>query len=145
MRLITSLPCMVLLITALVAGAAGKVGAMKDIDIFEWEKRIILINSDNDLEGITAILDDADYEIRDRHIYWFILNKSKVVSNYAGEIGKNFAINMRKKYFADGLGSVVLIGKDGGVKRRAEKLDLENLFALIDTMPMRQSEMARKK
>jgi hypothetical protein len=40
---------------------------------------------------------------------------------------------------------VVLVGKDGGVKRRlaGERLDLRALFALIDTMPMRREEMRR--
>jgi len=41
---------------------------------------------------------------------------------------------------------VVLLGKDGTVKRRqkTERLDLAALFALIDTMPMRQEEMRRR-
>ena len=38
--------------------------------------------------------------------------------------------------------SVLLIGKDGGVKlRSAEPVGAERLFALIDTMPMRRQEM----
>ena len=37
---------------------------------------------------------------------------------------------------------VVLVGKDGGVKLRAdEPVAAERLFALIDTMPMRRQEM----
>lgn len=39
---------------------------------------------------------------------------------------------------------VVLIGKDGGIKARSETtLSNSELFALIDSMPMRQQEMAR--
>ncbi|WP_202405758.1 MULTISPECIES: DUF4174 domain-containing protein [Halomonadaceae] len=37
--------------------------------------------------------------------------------------------------------SVVLIGKDGGVKQRSRGLDVAGIFSLIDTMPMRQREM----
>ena len=37
---------------------------------------------------------------------------------------------------------VVLVGKDGGIKeRRTEKFEIEELFAIIDAMPMRIREM----
>jgi hypothetical protein len=40
--------------------------------------------------------------------------------------------------------AVLLIGKDGGVKFRATRpVAAEELFALIDTMPMRRQEMKR--
>ena len=41
---------------------------------------------------------------------------------------------------------VILIGKDGGVKRRAAlKTDLREIFLQIDGMPMRQEEIRAKK
>jgi len=40
--------------------------------------------------------------------------------------------------------AVILIGKDGGEKYRTNKLlPAEDLFALIDAMPMRKAEMAK--
>ena len=36
---------------------------------------------------------------------------------------------------------VLLIGKDGGVKLRGDELDVQRIFDLIDTMPMRIREM----
>jgi hypothetical protein len=40
--------------------------------------------------------------------------------------------------------AVLLVGKDGGVKFRSERpVRAEELFALIDTMPMRREEMKR--
>lgn len=43
-------------------------------------------------------------------------------------------------------GSHLLIGKDGGVKRRQEgALDLKEFFTLINTMPMRMQERKRGK
>jgi hypothetical protein len=40
---------------------------------------------------------------------------------------------------------VLLIGKDGGVKLRAEEpLPAAEFFALIDTMPMRRREMRER-
>ncbi len=41
---------------------------------------------------------------------------------------------------------VLLVGKDGGIKLKKDFPVLpETLFALVDTMPMRQAEMKRKK
>jgi hypothetical protein len=40
--------------------------------------------------------------------------------------------------------AVLLVGKDGGVKLRATRpVRAEELFALVDTMPMRRQEMRR--
>jgi len=41
--------------------------------------------------------------------------------------------------------TATLIGKDGGQKlRQSQRIDLGSIFALIDTMPMRQQEMRDK-
>ena len=40
---------------------------------------------------------------------------------------------------------LILIGKDGGIKLNSRKTSLENIFSLIDTMPMRQEEMLNDK
>ena len=36
---------------------------------------------------------------------------------------------------------LLLLGKDGGVKLRSSTASLEDIFSLIDTMPMRRREM----
>ncbi len=40
---------------------------------------------------------------------------------------------------------LILIGKDGGIKFNSRKTSLEEIFSLIDTMPMRQEEMLNDK
>ena len=40
---------------------------------------------------------------------------------------------------------LILIGKDGRIKLNSKKISLEEIFALIDTMPMRQEEMLNDK
>ena len=40
---------------------------------------------------------------------------------------------------------LILIGKDGGIKLNSRKISLEEMFSLIDTMPMRQEEMLNDK
>ena len=40
---------------------------------------------------------------------------------------------------------IVLIGKDGGVKLdQAKGISIQEVFDLIDTMPMRQAEIRKK-
>ena len=41
--------------------------------------------------------------------------------------------------------SLILVGKDGGIKlKRDDRVDLGDIFGLIDSMPMRQNEMRQK-
>jgi len=41
---------------------------------------------------------------------------------------------------------MILVGKDGGIKRRAPlEADLREIFLQVDTMPMRQTEIRSKK
>ena len=40
---------------------------------------------------------------------------------------------------------LILIGKDGEIKLNSRKTSLEEIFSLIDTMPMRQEEMHNDK
>jgi hypothetical protein len=41
---------------------------------------------------------------------------------------------------------IILIGKDGSIKlKRDDQIDLEAIFELIDSMPMRKDEIRQKK
>ena len=49
---------------------------------------------------------------------------------------------MSQQFAVSSLGfQLLLLGKDGGVKLRSSTASLEDIFSLIDTMPMRRSEM----
>ncbi len=61
---------------------------------------------------------------------------------WAGLIERDFVIETR---FGAPAFAVTLIGKDGGEKlRRSTPLASEELFALVDTMPMRRAEMRER-
>lgn len=117
--------------------------AVENIKEFQWKNRVILIRAD-EVDNYISILQEADGQIRDRHILWFILTSKEVVSNYPGSIGSAFLEQTQSKYFSAENRVVILIGKDGGVKKRAGSLELQELFDLIDTMPMRRQEMGNK-
>ena len=65
----------------------------------------------------------------------------------AGEavLNRQEAENLRRRFRvkADEF-RVVLIGKDGTVKLSESAVNLSDIFALIDSMPMRQQEMQEK-
>ncbi len=49
---------------------------------------------------------------------------------------------MSKQFTVSSLGfQLLLLGKDGGVKLRSSNVSLEDIFSLIDTMPMIRKEM----
>ncbi|MEM9784245.1 MAG: DUF4174 domain-containing protein [Pseudomonadota bacterium] len=50
---------------------------------------------------------------------------------------------LRRRFAPDGF-TVILVGKDGGEKLRRDRVvNIEEISALIDTMPMRRNEMRR--
>ncbi len=115
---------------------------IENIEDFKWKNRIILVK-ENDDKALNQ-LRDADDEIKERDIIWFILKDNKVETNFDGDLSNNFAEYLENEYFKKFDENVFLIGKDGGVKSKDEKLDLKNYFGQIDSMPMRQREMREK-
>ena len=54
--------------------------------------------------------------------------------------------SLSQRFATDGKDfELVLIGKDGKIKLHTTSVALEDIFALIDTMPMRKKEMRREK
>ena len=114
---------------------------LESINQLKWDNRVILVRSMNNLEDILSALKIADSKIQDRHINWFVFSQSDIYTNYEGDIAESFQKDTVDKYFsADGF-SIVLIGKDGGIKEKTKTLNLNAIFELIDSMPMRQIEM----
>jgi hypothetical protein len=65
----------------------------------------------------------------------------------AAALGATERSGVRRRLGLQGRGAqLVLIGKDGGIKARQSEgvFDLERLFALIDSMPMRRAEMGQR-
>ncbi len=126
--------------------------SLSDLGPFEWKNRLILVNAKTDCQNNINLLEQAQTSIDDRHIIWFFFcqeksnNDSKqteihVSSNYTNSISSAFSKTIIERYFDTKKYSVVLIGKDTGVKYRAKQLGLNAIFSRIDSMPMRQSEM----
>ena len=116
---------------------------LNNLNQLAWKYRIILVLSNQNSLNDEALFAKYDHEIRDRDVVWFILKGNQVITNYANEISPAF-INITKRDFPMGADGVLLIGKDGGIKARRQKLELNTLFEEIDSMSMRQQEVMLK-
>jgi hypothetical protein len=130
----------------LLAGAG--IAAASPLDALQWRHRVVLLFApsadDPLLRAAREELARAACEARERDIV--------VVEAVAGEPlridGKpaGDAGELRGRYgIPNERFAALLIGKDGGVKRRDDSApDLAGLFAQIDAMPMRRQEAAAR-
>ena len=119
---------------------AEVVPMLSGLDSLEWKNRVIVINEiKNEDESLQLLKAQVD-EIDDRDIIWFIMKDDNAVSNYSGQLSREFVSNTRER-LGPVKGKVILIGKDGGIKSQSDYLNLEAIFSEIDAMPMRQLEM----
>ena len=122
-----------------------------DLAQFQWKNRLLfLFAPDNnhplfkDLKG-EIIIQQAEVEDRDLMVFEVLdrdpskMNKANIDRQTADSIRDRFSVPSNKF-------SIILVGKDGGIKlKRDDHVSLKEVFELIDSMPMRQSEMRQKK
>ena len=124
-----------------------------------WNNRLLLIFASTTADPVyvnqLSVYDGLAHELLDRNMIWFHIFAERsdsydVSPSYVDEGQKPFAklpgelINrLRGMYNPDDTPfRVVLIGKDGGVKYDTTELfGPDQLFPIIDAMPMRQQEM----
>jgi hypothetical protein len=130
------------------AGLAQITMAQNDpLQAYRWTHRLLLVFTPNDAtesaQSLRAALDREACGLaeRDMLVGWFSAMDG---GRLGGEtISDGIVALLRARLdVAAGEYGVFLIGKDGGVKGRyAETPVLEEIFALIDGMPMRRAEM----
>ncbi|MDP5121512.1 MAG: DUF4174 domain-containing protein [Spirosomaceae bacterium] len=105
----------------------------QNLQSYKWKNRVVLIFGNNATEQLVHkqwVTFDADKTgLEERGIQIFVNPESQSMKKLRNETGFE----------------IILIGKDGGVKKRKTSLmQTDELFGIIDSMPMRQSEMRRK-
>lgn len=112
---------------------------------FAWEARPLLIFTpsldDNRLTTQMRHLEDDAEALRDRDMRVIVTGPESVEID--GQASDLSAPAMRDRYgvAADDF-AVLLIGKDTGVKLRSDDpVSMNDIYALIDSMPMRRREM----
>lgn len=131
----------------LALSVAGASEVSQRIDDLQWKARIVLMFSSGDGDGPGASLETAIREstcdIKQRDIVLGRINPE--TQGYLGEYGVNptESIRVRERYgVAPSEFRVLLIGKDGGVKATFSEVPaLQQLFDVVDAMPMRRREV----
>lgn len=135
-----NLRCIVLLLLMLQLNTMTS----QDFREFKWKKRILLlIDTKNDLNTRNLQLSEFNArsnEMKERDLVLFVYNGKEVLDRD----GMLTDINPDNLSYGEFQG-IILIGKDGGVKFRKKYLVKANeVFDLIDQMPMRRSEMKNR-
>ena len=118
---------------------------------FQWQNRLLLIFAPDRkhpmFENLHKSITSQQAEVVDRDLVVFEILEAGSSFSGPDHLDTAQADSLRKKFDAlPGKYTIILIGKDGGVKLNTEDRNtkLDDIFALIDSMPMRQSEMRRK-
>ena len=117
---------------------------------YQWENRLILAfapSSEN--PGYRALVKETAVqaeEIIDRDILVFHILETGETKLGESSLQTGAGDYLRESYsISPGIFTILLIGKDGEVKLRREgRVELGEIFSLIDTMPMRRREMREK-
>ena len=137
-------------------GAVGGIAGGQEKEVFglrkfQWKNRILLIFApsaeDPARKSLVAELNTQVAGVRERDLLigeFFEAGASRfagasLTPDSAEALRRQFAVRKGKP-------TVILIGKDGEVKLRREgPVRAAEIFALIDSMPMRQKEMGERK
>lgn len=120
------------------------------LEDYRWKNRLVLVfeSADDKKEYITQLneLNKSREGINERDMLVFLVRPNAVTDLEDQSISPLSSVDLKKRF---GIGedemATLLIGKDGGVKLRSKKaVSSQELFALIDGMPMRRSEIRRK-
>ena len=144
-------PMMVVLTAVLACAIFGgqKVLSM-DLNQFQWKNRLLFIFAPQEGDEVfqalqNEILTQPD-EISERDLVVFKIFESGPSYRDTTRIDPQTAAAIRTEFAAPpGQFTCILVGKDGGIKLRQDALvKLEEVFNLIDAMPMRREEMRQK-
>ena len=140
-----------MLLSPLLAGKGCSADAEPmDLSRFQWINRLLLIFAPSDeslpLISMQRSLTDNRLQVEDRDLVVFKILEAGESTMDSKPINLQTVQRLQEKFtITRGRFTVILIGKDGGIKlKRSEQTSLKDIFVLIDAMPMRQEEMRRR-
>ena len=143
--------CTTLLLLVVVTMAAQGNGQYKiRLRDYQWKNRLILAFSpsaeDPGYKALEKEIAVQAEEVIDRDLLVFHILETGEIKLGESSLQTGSGDYLRESFsISPGRCTVLLIGKDGGVKLRREGgVELNEIFSLIDTMPMRQREMREK-
>lgn len=121
-----------------------------DLNDYLWKKRLLLIfspsESCSDYKIQMEELNKRKAETEDRDLQILEIFDEEVNHLDSISISHEQGKSLKKRFgVKTGQFTVILLGKDGGEKYRSKKyIPIEDIFAIIDAMPMRQAEMKER-
>jgi hypothetical protein len=136
-------------LVAMTLGLAAPYGPAQSADLtsYRWQQRLLLVfaahPSDPDCMVFAKELSASRDALQDRDLVLGRIFEQGPSQLGARPLPPEDAQSLHRRFgIRPATFTVVLIGKDGGVKMKREgRVDLEAIFARIDAMPMRQQEM----
>lgn len=135
---------------ALFSIISGKGAMSMDLRQFQWKSRLLFLfapdRNDLSFNGLKNEISARKREMADRDLFVFEVLESGESFLGTKTLKTEDAMTLRKRFDVSPESfTVVLVGKDGGVKlNRNTRVSLQDVFDLIDAMPMRQEEMRQK-
>lgn len=118
----------------------------------QWKNRVVLVfaPSTNSQDYIAQFNQYKNHKAawEERDLVFYTILPHQIMNSNLQIVHNNQSAKLRERYnIESGQVTFVLLGKDGGVKlKEVNKLiDNQQLFALIDGMPMRRREMRERK
>lgn len=121
-----------------------------DLSQFQWEKRLLVLSAPSAADPALNAQQSALYSslaaFRSRDLVLINLLDSPEADANGRHLAPAEVADIRTRLgMSRGSFSLKLIGKDGSVKLSSDAVTpMENIYALIDTMPMRRAEAARR-
>jgi hypothetical protein len=121
------------------------------METYRWNSRPLVVfapdATDERLAAQLAAVEEARDAFRERDMELIVVLADGASRAGLRPLSKSNASQLRKRYgVARGEFAVRLIGKDGGVKRSgSETFRMSEVFAQIDSMPMRRAEIAERR
>jgi hypothetical protein len=145
----TTLPA-ILISLMLIASSPNAKETPMDLSQFQWKNRLLFLFAPNRSHPLFDVLQKSianqQAEVADRDLVIFEILESGASRMDTRDLDPQTAQSLRDKFdVRPGRFTVILVGKDGGIKlTRQDQTRLEDIFALIDAMPMRREEMRQK-
>jgi len=121
-----------------------------DFDQFKWKNRLLFIfaseRNDPFFRDLKGEISDRKNEVDDRDLVVFEILESGPSTMNTTQMDPQTAASLRKHFdLTQKTFALILLGKDGGIKlKRNDPVKLDDIFTLIDSMPMRKAEMRQK-
>jgi hypothetical protein len=141
---------LLLMVGMMVGPASGKGEHQVDLSSYQGKNRLLMLFALSEdapmYQSFREQLQRRAQEIRDRDLVTFHAFESGEGRMDDRPLHKEQVLSLRKRFSINrGQCTVILIGKDGDVKFREQlPVDLSDIFAVIDAMPMRHREIRER-